>query len=95
MKIWIAAICVGLIGCSEAHFHAQDVDDVAHEASLLVYFKDARTGLCFAGRGFGHPWGVVTNVPCSAEVEKAIAGQGQTASPRPESPPPGTVTSGS
>jgi hypothetical protein len=41
-------------------------------ALKLNYFKDSRTGLCFAERAWGMETGVVTNVPCTPEVERMI-----------------------
>lgn len=35
-----------------------------------TYFKDPATKLCFMSYDFGYPSGVLTNVPCTPEVEK-------------------------
>lgn len=36
----------------------------------IVYYKDTRTNLCFVGSAVGHSSGLLTNVPCTPEVEK-------------------------
>jgi hypothetical protein len=38
----------------------------------ISYFKDERTGLCFAGEYLGYNSAVLANVPCSPEVLKLI-----------------------
>ncbi|HUJ62014.1 MAG TPA: hypothetical protein VLX92_26090 [Kofleriaceae bacterium] len=76
MKIWSLLICLGAGCMSAAELRANDVAAAPAEASLLVYFKDARTGLCFAGRWFASNGAVLTNVPCSDAVERVIAGEG-------------------
>jgi hypothetical protein len=91
MKIWIAVLLATSVGCTD--WHARDVGDAARQASMLVYFKDPRTGLCFAGRNFSNTGAVVTNVPCSPAVDSAIAEQAQTAEPQgspPSNAPPGS-----
>lgn len=45
------------------------------QVSGLHYFRDAKTNLCFVGRNLGQPWGVLTHVPCTPEVEDLIKEQ--------------------
>ena len=48
-------------------------EDAQERAPYITYMKDTRTHLCFATYGaLGSPSGVLTNVPCSDEVEKQI-----------------------
>jgi hypothetical protein len=75
MRAVMIAICLSSIGCSDTAQRARDVSEAGHYASMLVYFKDARTGLCFAGRSLSQSSAVITNVPCSDAVESWIAGQ--------------------
>jgi hypothetical protein len=60
-------ITVGLFlfGCD----HTQRTNELLPE---LIYIRDNRTGLCFASRYLGHQAGVMTNVPCTPEVERLI-----------------------
>jgi hypothetical protein len=76
MRIWIAVVvCASSIGCSEASLHARDVSQASREASQLVYFKDPRTELCFAGKYLWSSGAVLTSVPCSQAVEQVISEQ--------------------
>jgi hypothetical protein len=72
-----AIVCCLLVGCTSAWQRAQDVSAANQVTSTLVYLKDTRTGLCFAGRLLTGAGAVLTNVPCSDAVERAIAEQGQ------------------
>jgi hypothetical protein len=81
MRILTLALCVSVIGCSQGNLRVNDVSYAANEASMLVYFKDPRTGLCFAGRLFNYNGAQLANVPCSVEVERVIAEQAQHAQP--------------
>lgn len=38
----------------------------------LSYYKDSKTGLCFAAISIGSTAQSVTNVPCTPEVERLI-----------------------
>lgn len=68
MKKFIAVVCLTLLsGCSEKDIAEASSDRLDN----LTYFKDTRTGLCFAGRHIGSNYGYLTNVPCSSEVEKS------------------------
>lgn len=40
--------------------------------SYIVYVKDSKTGLCFATFGTGSYAALMTNVPCTPEVEKVL-----------------------
>lgn len=40
----------------------------------INYWKDQRTGLCFAAFGMGTQSGLLTNVPCTPEVGRLIKG---------------------
>jgi hypothetical protein len=91
MKIWIAVLLATSVGCTD--WHARDVGDAARQASMLVYFKDPNTGLCFAGRNFSSTMAVLTNVPCSPAVESAIAGQARAVEA--QGSPPSNVPPGS
>jgi hypothetical protein len=71
MKICTLVLCLSLTGCPS------DLSLAPSYASALVYFKDPRTGICFAGRNLSSNTAVVTTVPCSDAVERTIAEQGQ------------------
>jgi hypothetical protein len=74
MKIAIIAVCVSMIGGACIPVPPQnELSGTAYEATMLAYFKDPRTGLCFAGKDFGTRSAVLTNVPCSNAVENAIS----------------------
>jgi hypothetical protein len=78
MRILTLALCLDLLGCSDATMRTRDVSEAAREASMLVYFKDPRTGLCFAGRWFTSNAAQLASVPCSDAVERMIAEQAST-----------------
>ena len=44
----------------------------------MTYFKDPRTGICFAGQGLFSTSAVMTSVPGSEAVDRVIAEQAQT-----------------
>jgi hypothetical protein len=43
----------------------------------MEYFRDTRTGLCFAAQALGFNQAVMTNVPCTPDVERLIKGGGE------------------
>lgn len=50
--------------------HQRYAKDSANHLKYVMYFKDTKTGLCFAGSHLEHYSAVLTNVPCTPEVEK-------------------------
>ena len=68
---YIILLSILLIGCETL-----TQQGIENERALikteLSYYKDTRTGLCFAGLGVGGPAQTITNVPCTPEVEKLI-----------------------
>jgi len=58
----ILLIALFLLGCETPQ----------EQVNSLVYIKDARTHLCYATFEMGQNFGLLTNVPCSSEVEQAI-----------------------
>ena len=74
-KIIILACC--LFGClSPEEAHNQEYrfnkDINGFHIKQIIYSKDSRTGLCYASMSLGSNWAVLTNVPCTPEVEKLI-----------------------
>jgi hypothetical protein len=43
----------------------------------IKYFRDNRTGLCFAAQALGFNQAVMSNVPCTPGVERLIQGAAQ------------------
>lgn len=65
-----------LFACqSAAEQYNDNVRDVQRATNQLIYTKDSRTNLCYASREAGRTWRLLTNVPCTDEVNKAIKGQ--------------------
>ena len=68
---YIIILSILLIGCE-----AIKQQSINNEKSFinedLDYYKDSKTGLCFAGLSVGSPAQTITNVPCTLEVEKNI-----------------------
>ncbi len=63
-----------LCGCACSERQLTPAQEKELVESKIHYFKDSRTGLCFAN-GWGgdyHGGPYVTNVPCSPEVEKLL-----------------------
>jgi hypothetical protein len=80
-KVLDYIICFGLLvllalQVSACETKEQELSRSKKESSdrilQLAYFKDPRTNLCFVGYGMGWNFGLMTNVPCSPEVEKLI-----------------------
>lgn len=69
-KLLIAALL--LVGCESSQELEQHRinNDVKIMSDYLIYYKDTRTNLCFAGYGLGWNNGALTNVPCNEQVEK-------------------------
>lgn len=68
-------MCICLIlGCQSSTEYRRDkaAEDIRTLSSSLIYYKDLRTNLCFAGFGMGWNYSTLTNVPCTPEVEKNI-----------------------
>ena len=59
----------------EMEEHKEEVDAAVRILKGMHYFKDTRTNLCFAGSYLGYASALMTNVPCSPEVEKLIIEQ--------------------
>lgn len=66
-KVWALAGLLLLAGCTQPQSTSDDNDGIAQN---LSYFKDSKTGLCFAAvKSFGYGGYntvSITNVPCSA-----------------------------
>lgn len=61
-------LLVGLMACDVA-----PTTSLQKEQSYIHYYKDDRTGLCFAGSSrLNANWSVLTYVPCSPEVERLV-----------------------
>jgi hypothetical protein len=73
----LSMLWTGCIGIAE-----NDRAQAAIEGAQLVYFRDSRTGLCFAGRYLNFTQAVLTNVPCTETVQQVIASQVPSVSPR-------------
>jgi hypothetical protein len=71
--ILLLTLC--LLACDE-QTRQQLIPTVAEEANKIGYYKDDRTGLCYATSFVSeYPFGTATifsNVPCSSEVEKLL-----------------------
>lgn len=64
--------CLGIIGCDPVEYkRSQDIEN-AGNIQNLTYIKDKKSGLCFAASGLGYPYAVLTNIPCTPEVEKLV-----------------------
>lgn len=72
--IIVLALC--LLACDE-QTRKELAPTASEEANKIVYYRDSRTGLCYAASFVGeYPFGTATvfsNVPCSPEVEKLLA----------------------
>jgi hypothetical protein len=79
-RIVLLISVIMLASCtSEAPDYISGESDRHQSASMssvykLTYFKDSRTGICFAESGIGD-WRVMACVPCSEEVEKLISNE--------------------
>jgi hypothetical protein len=62
MKTFLPILLFCLLGCETQQERVRG----------FVYIKDSRTNLCFATYELGGNQGLMTNVPCSGEVETAI-----------------------
>lgn len=58
-----------LLFCASCTNETHDANKVAQG---LVYFRDIRTGLCFAGWRLEYQHGLMTNVPCTPEVLSSL-----------------------
>lgn len=86
IKIILVLLSLSLLACEaqekrqkeyEADQHQkwiweQDISNKKIIVEDFSYYKDPRTGLCFFGRGLDYRSAVLTNVPCTPEVEKII-----------------------
>lgn len=61
-KLLLIGVLFGLCSCYTTQEHTH----------FFLYLKDSRTNLCFASYDLGHETGVLTNVPCTPDVEAAI-----------------------
>ncbi len=68
-KFFILAIL--LTGCPTISKEREESLD-AERIRNLEYFKDPKTNLCFAARSLGYYSAVLTNVPCTPEVERFL-----------------------
>lgn len=62
------------LGLTAVLFAISCVPENNEVLNTISYFRDERTGLCFAARALGFNQGVMSNVPCTAEVERLIKG---------------------
>lgn len=67
MKYLVLAVVLLTMACVDSHT----------EVNKINYFRDNHTGLCFAAYRLQSPNGLLTNVPCTPEVERLIKGGGQ------------------
>lgn len=67
----IILLSVLLMGCRVIEQHNIDADKKIISIDMN-YYKDSRTNLCFATHNLGTDWAVMTNVPCTPEVEKLL-----------------------
>lgn len=74
--ITVLFLALILVGCADFPStqhdskHAQDRE--ASDLKRYHYVKDSRTNLCFLSYASGGNAGLLTNVPCTEEVEKEI-----------------------
>lgn len=77
-KLFVLMLLCLTCCCDETKEHAKIIDqqnfDMHSYIENVRYCKDIRTGLCFAGCPiYGGAYNsVLTNVPCTPEVEKLI-----------------------
>lgn len=48
----------------------EELNDNLEQASYIFYLKDTKTDLCFAAKNLRSYSALLTNVPCTPEVEK-------------------------
>lgn len=72
MKYIIVLLSLILFGCSAEQISKMNKEHDDGIIKTIYYKKDKRTGLCFASWGLGGNGGLLTNVPCTPEVEKLI-----------------------
>ena len=73
MKKILFVVCL-LVGCmsERAGGKARDnqiENNVEELSTILVYYKDERTGVCYSGAYGGFNGSIFTYVPCTPEVE--------------------------
>lgn len=66
-KLLILCVALFAFGCADGHH-----TEIQKEANYIHYYKDARTGLCFAGQPGMSYSATLTCVPCSPEVERLV-----------------------
>jgi len=61
-----------MMGCAspKEQAEARDENNVDSLRNYLSYYKDERTGICYAGAYVGYTVGYFTSVLCTPEVEK-------------------------
>lgn len=69
MKKLLLAIALLLTACDN---RAESQTFKEKQQYWVHYYKDTRTNLCFAGRGLNGYSALLTQVPCSPEVEKLV-----------------------
>jgi hypothetical protein len=69
MKNLFFALMVMILGCDFAAMRQENAIAISSE---LIYLKDYRTNLCYASWGAMNESGVLTNVPCTPEVERLL-----------------------
>lgn len=62
-------ITVSITSCESMETPHTDTQKASH---YIHYYKDARTGLCFAGSAGDYEGATLTNVSCTPEVEKLV-----------------------
>jgi hypothetical protein len=75
MRRSVYGVVALVLGTSCVSIAASDRAQAAIAGAQLVYFRDTRTELCFAGRYLIFKEAVLTNVPCTEAVQRLIASQ--------------------
>jgi hypothetical protein len=77
MLIAASVVLLTGIGCMH-HYHEGGIKNSKVNIQNITYFKDERTGLCFASFGsvygsYGNVFTSITCVPCNENVQKLIS----------------------
>lgn len=72
MKRWkmtskLLFLALFLVACSPQEQAAQDKNSLQRN---ILYFKDTRTGICFATYRLGSQYGAMTSVECTPEIQQ-------------------------
>ena len=71
---YLLLISLMLFGCADSNetINQNIINNYKNQMSYIIYLKDNRTNLCYAGNYLGTQYGVLTNVPCTPEVLELI-----------------------